>query len=269
MFIIVALIWFGPYYLPHNPPPMTRPTLKVVTFNVWIYNEQLSNVEAWMEMVEPDIVLLQEITSGLASGDSSINSRFPYHASQVGSIDNFGSLLLTKYPILSEESLTILENHSLTRYTIDVNGRIIALYNIHMPQPLGKNHVPLSSDDTIVQNIISYDSGGRNEQIRRLIRRVETEKYPFIIGGDFNMSDQAVIYGELSAVMADSFRQGGTGSGRTWPILVLDHISPLIPPLLRVDYIWHSEALRTVEAFLGPELGSDHLPLVAELELPN
>jgi endonuclease/exonuclease/phosphatase family metal-dependent hydrolase len=119
----------------------------------------------------------------------------------------------------------------------------------------------------IVQNILSYDNTRRNEEIRNLLRRIEKEEYPYIIAGDFNMSDQTVIYGEISAEMTDSFREAGTGSGNSWPVLVLDHITTLIPPLLRVDYIWHSQEFRTVEAFRGPELGSDHLPLVAELEL--
>lgn len=39
-------------------------------------------------------------------------------------------------------------------------------------------------------------------------------------------------------------------------------------PLLRVDYIWHSDGLRTVDVGTGPRgLGSDHLPVYAVLEL--
>jgi endonuclease/exonuclease/phosphatase (EEP) superfamily protein YafD len=267
LLIAVLLIWFGPGYLPNNPPPPTRTTVKIVTFNVWIYNEQLAAVNAWLEEMEPDFVLLQEITSGLADGEDSLNNRFPYQVSKTSTTENFGTLLLSRHPILSETPLSSLEDFSLHRYTLDVNGRIIALYNAHMPQPIGESHFSFSHDNLIVQNILSYDNTRRNEEIRNLLRRIEKEEYPYIIAGDFNMSDQTVIYGEISAEMTDSFREAGTGSGNSWPVLVLDHITPLIPPLLRVDYIWHSQEFRTVEAFRGPELGSDHLPLVAELEL--
>jgi endonuclease/exonuclease/phosphatase (EEP) superfamily protein YafD len=39
-----------------------------------------------------------------------------------------------------------------------------------------------------------------------------------------------------------------------------------IPPLVRIDYIWHSAGLRALQAWQGPAIGSDHLPLQALLE---
>jgi endonuclease/exonuclease/phosphatase (EEP) superfamily protein YafD len=39
-----------------------------------------------------------------------------------------------------------------------------------------------------------------------------------------------------------------------------------IPPLVRIDYIWHSAGLRALQAWQGPAIGSDHLPLQAILE---
>ena len=40
----------------------------------------------------------------------------------------------------------------------------------------------------------------------------------------------------------------------------------VIQPLLRIDYIWHSDELRAASARVGEDIGSDHLPLTAEFE---
>ncbi|MBZ0300947.1 MAG: endonuclease/exonuclease/phosphatase, partial [Anaerolineae bacterium] len=78
------------------------------------------------------------------------------------------------------------------------------------------------------------------------------------------------IYGELAAAMGDSFRETSAGLGTTWPAARGDDDIPaLIPPVLRLDYIWHSRQLRTLSTEIGPDLGSDHLPVVAVLALPT
>ncbi|MCZ2094787.1 MAG: hypothetical protein LC121_00665 [Anaerolineae bacterium] len=80
------------------------------------------------------------------------------------------------------------------------------------------------------------------------------------------MSDQRPL-GDLAAVMRDSFREAGYGLGTSWPAAQAFGIPPLIPPLVRIDYIWHSDEFRTLAAAQGPYLGSDHLPLYATLAL--
>ena len=84
------------------------------------------------------------------------------------------------------------------------------------------------------------------------------------------MSDQTSIYGELASRMGDSFRQAGTGLGGSWPVSAMEEFTSLpdfVPPLFRIDYIWHSEQFRAISAQQGPELGSDHLPLLATLSI--
>jgi vancomycin resistance protein VanJ len=43
---------------------------------------------------------------------------------------------------------------------------------------------------------------------------------------------------------------------------------PQLPiPVQRIDYVWHSAEFIALEAFVGQEGGSDHLPMVAKLIL--
>jgi endonuclease/exonuclease/phosphatase (EEP) superfamily protein YafD len=40
-----------------------------------------------------------------------------------------------------------------------------------------------------------------------------------------------------------------------------------VPPLVRIDYIWHSDGLEAVNAWRGEFIGSDHMPMHAVLAL--
>lgn len=67
--------------------------------------------------------------------------------------------------------------------------------------------------------------------------------------------------------MNDSFREAGVGLGTSWPVSRMRGLPWFIPPLIRIDYIWHSDHFRAVMAQQGPERGSDHLPVLATLAM--
>ena len=82
------------------------------------------------------------------------------------------------------------------------------------------------------------------------------------------MSDASLIYDEVAALMGDAWRAAGNGAGRTWPVAEAIGLPRVIQPLLRIDYIWHSPALRPTSAAVGEAwIGSDHLPLTVEVRM--
>ena len=98
------------------------------------------------------------------------------------------------------------------------------------------------------------------------MRILDDESAPYIAAGDFNMSDASLIYDELAGHMCDSWREAGNGAGRTWPVAEAIGLPRVVQPFLRIDYIWHSAALRATAAEVGEAIGSDHLPLSVTLE---
>lgn len=40
-----------------------------------------------------------------------------------------------------------------------------------------------------------------------------------------------------------------------------------LPPIVRYDYVWHTPEFESVGAWIGPDTGSDHLPVLARLRL--
>jgi endonuclease/exonuclease/phosphatase family metal-dependent hydrolase len=151
---------------------------------------------------------------------------------------------------------------------LDLDGLPMAFYNISLATPLEGNwQNRLSFQTPFLSLIARYDDSERNGQIRKLAAQIEAETPPYIVAGDFNLSDQSSFYGILAARMGDSFREAGTDLGLTWPAFPALGVSSLFPPLIRMDYVWHSTGIRARSAFVGPYLGSDHLPVDVMLDV--
>jgi vancomycin resistance protein VanJ len=257
---LLGIVWFGPFFQPKNVTPAGMQTIRVVTFNVWGDNHQLDEVESWLRETDADVIALQEIPDAYVLGIPALADIYP---EQPGDRLRrpWGRMILSRHPVLE---LTITGANQ-QRAVLDVDGQQVAVYNIHFPIPVRSNAPPDLTSYTGWLNVaLNYDERARNEQIEQFLDELAGEALPYIVAGDFNLSQHSIIYGTLAVRMTDSFRATNSGLGATWPV---GYLPPFMSPLLRVDYIWHSRSLRAVATQIGPQLGSDHLPLVATLEL--
>jgi len=105
----------------------------------------------------------------------------------------------------------------------------------------------------------------RNRHVRELVRLVAAREGPVIVGGDLNERPDGRSVGILAERLGDAWLLGGDVSGETFPAA---------NPTARIDYLFVSEGI-TVERVLVPSVvpqaraASDHLPVVAELTLPD
>jgi endonuclease/exonuclease/phosphatase family metal-dependent hydrolase len=268
---IIAALWIGPYYLPKATAASSGSTLHVVTFNMYKYNPRIGDLEKWLRQQQADVVFLQEISRSYSrNGIASLRDIYPYQVSQPSAVRAWGNMVLSRYPIVSSENIDLASEGlgPQQRVYISVRGQTIALYNVHLAQPVGDvNRIKIPFARRIDDPFLRYNDTDRNGEINALLTSLEAEKFPYIVAGDFNTSDQGVTYGTLAAQIADTYREVGSGLGGSWPAGGEAGWPRFVPPLIRIDYIWHSPAFRALEAHQGPKLGSDHLPLVAALEL--
>ncbi|MEO8611759.1 MAG: endonuclease/exonuclease/phosphatase family protein [Chloroflexota bacterium] len=269
--MLIAGLWFGPYFLPKLIPETTNSTLRMLTFNVWGDNPRMGDVEAWIRDSNADLVLLQEIPETYSeNGFSNLLDVYPYQFVQSLEMRTWGNAILSRIPFAETENFDLEGDGtpSHQRVTFDWQRTTIALYNIHLLIPIGDQaHFSTPIDNPFLHLALKYDDAPRDAEIGRLSERIDAEPLPFLMGGDFNTSDQSVIYQQLAAHRRDSFREVGRGFGASWPLAVNGEFPAFIPPLLRMDYIWHSDSFQTVSAQQGPPLGSDHLALLATLAL--
>jgi endonuclease/exonuclease/phosphatase (EEP) superfamily protein YafD len=103
----------------------------------------------------------------------------------------------------------------------------------------------------------------KNIEVRRLqselaSRWAESFPGPKLLVGDFNLPVESAIYRDHWSQYTNAFSVAGWGLGHTrycrWHGVRIDHI--LTGPESQVDRCW-----------VGPDVGSDHRPLIADLVL--
>ncbi len=261
--IAVGLCAFA---LPNMYRPVAPPdgeTFSVVTFNVQGSNRELRQATQWLIDTAPDLIVLQETAEGYDHRLAPLYAAYAHEDHIEGSVRIFSRYAITKREIITIEDEP---GRLALRVVVDQDGRDLAVYAVHLTLPLKPRPQPDPDADIGPEALLRYDESRRNAQIRRLLAIVESEALPHIVAGDFNMSDASLIYDEVATQVTDAWRAAGVGAGRSWPVAEAIGLPRVIHPLLRIDYIWHSDHLRATAAALGEPIGSDHLPLSIELE---
>lgn len=268
--VTVGMAWFVPYFIPKVQAAANGPTLRVLSFNVWGNNHRLEGVEAWIREQNADLVFLQEVSPAYARDSMpGLAEVYPYQLGQRDGIRWGGNVVLSRYPLVDVPVVNWREGNEngFQRVTVEVNGQQVALYNTHLAFPVGGSRIGRLENTFYLRVLLGYQDDARNAQRDMLVDMLETEPLPFIVAGDFNTSDLSPSYSALASVMNDAFKERGYGFGGSWPVASARGLPSFIPPIIRIDYIWHNDGLRALEASQGPRLGSDHLPVLAVLEL--
>lgn len=266
---LIAVVWFGRYYLPHGPVTSSPgSTLSVLTFNIWGDNPRKPELEAWIRQVNADLVFLQEIPESYSRNElPTLRDLYPYQFAPTTEKEWWNSVTLSRYPIVEAQDLLFWDMGmpALHKVVIDMNGQLISAYNVHMVVPF--SGLKSYGFNAIWTKALYYDNSEQKQKIGQLLDDVRADPNPPIIAGDFNMSCYTGPYRDLAKQLVDSFREAGKGFGLTWPVDQADSFFPVSIPALRIDYIWHGSGIRALEAHRKPPFGSDHLPLYAVLRI--
>jgi endonuclease/exonuclease/phosphatase (EEP) superfamily protein YafD len=99
-----------------------------------------------------------------------------------------------------------------------------------------------------------------DRQAARLLDALsEMDDLPLLVAGDFNVPPDHASMAALRSRFRFAFEDAGWGYGYTRPTKY---------PWFRIDHILASPEWRFTRCWVGPDVGSDHLPLIAEAVLP-
>ncbi len=275
--IILALVWYAPYFAPRARAalPVTAPQLRIATFNTWGRNRahaESAGYEAigdWLRTLDADLILLQEVPISQRTREDGVLGLGDLYPDQFSALtERWVNVTLTRLPVIDHVThLPKLRTPSYQRTVVEFEGQQIAIYTVHNNIPFREEpRFLLPIDNFVTQFAARYDPTLRDTRLRSFLELLRAETLPFVVGGDFNMSDQSLIYGEVAVVMNDSFRSAGWGFGTSWRVDV-ERQGRGLPPLIRIDYLWHSDEFVALTSEQGPFLGSDHLPLMSTLAL--
>ena len=271
-------------------------TIKVMTYNVRLFDlynwrndsSKLTRnaIFGLIDTESADILCLQEYYSGAGKGADfadtiSLKSGYKYRSVELFNKNKaglpYGLAIFSKYPIVKTEKISFANSKVNFCQSCDVRiGKdTIRVLNMHLESiKFGKedyNFVNEITNSTTANEGIKKGSTAiigkmrdayikRVSQIETVAEFVKKSPYPVILIGDFNDTPVSYCYKQIENELIDTFVEAGKGFGQT-------HTQTL--PMLRLDYIFHSNELKTVEHKIIDKDYSDHFPVVVSLSLPE
>ena len=228
-------------------PEVTDNVFTVMSYNIGNGMVKPDNLLYLLQQTPADIVGLQEVSGVQAEVFPELTDQYPYQAIYGEGIP--GKAILSIYPICETEPLFLYPERPDLRAALSVRDRPLMVFVAHpLPPRLHRDGVHFKT--------------GTFAQITQL-GDLASNSGAAIMVGDFNMTDRHAQYVALTERgLTDAFHAVGRGSGYTLPAR---WAGVPLRPFARVDYIWHSAQLDTLEAWLGSNAGSDHIPVLARL----
>lgn len=248
------------------PSPISSPrSFTALTYNLHVESVHLAPLLATIRAANTDVIALQELSAAAADFfERELANHYPYRSlCPYPSFPSAGQGILSRFPLDEVEYWQHEGIHNALghqRAVVSLHGAKIALYNLHPVHP------------GMVGRL--FDARPRQNEIDQIMARLAAEKQSVLLLGDFNMTDQADTYRQITARYYDVYRKVGVGMGYTFPAWQYPQAREIInglpigwlPPLFRIDFAFASEGIQALGAQVwGDSGGSDHLPLWVQL----
>lgn len=232
---------------PESPEDAGR-DLRLMVLNVRESNEGFEPVLDLLRRDEPDVVALNEVDPEWLSEIRGLDAGYEIYDTPTQG--KFGVLLLSRLPVESTEIETFTGRWSPSIVArLEVDGRPVTLIVTHPPAPLGPK---------------TWEN--RNEHLRDLDQYVSELDGPVLVAGDLNTTMWPPhMHNLLDGIRLNNTRDG-YGVLPTYPASRwgLDFPWALRVPL---DHVLATEEWAVLGCKTGPNVGSDHLPLIVDLSL--
>jgi endonuclease/exonuclease/phosphatase (EEP) superfamily protein YafD len=226
--------------------------LRLTTFNLFYRNEQGDRFFAFVRDERPDILILQEVNRFWRGALEELRSEYPYRSDESGTRRQ-SVVILSRRPLrdvgvirASERHSDMLLNVNAIRAVLDLDGTSVEILAAHPPTPRSNRLWEARND---------YLGNLSTEALRPSGR-------PLILAGDLNVSPWSPFNRRLlsEAGLSDAARSN-------WPSATRTPYEFGLPTWLGtpIDRILVSPRIAVTSFRVGPDIGSDHLPVTADL----
>lgn len=216
----------------------------LVSANLYRANPDKSRAVAWLRDRRPDVVVLLEIDAAWAANLSSLDDVYPHRIVEPRE-DNFGIAVLSRWP-LADGTVTTFGGTPYPNIvaTVRFHGRDVRVFATHPHPPFDA-----ASDAAI------------RAQLGAIAAAAADAPRPCIVAGDFNATPWSTPYRRFAAGSGLRDTALGRGVQPTWNAR---RPAPRIP----IDHVFVSPDVAVLRRAVGPDIGSDHLPVETTLILP-
>jgi len=239
-------------------PPLSK-TLRVMTYNIHVgvgmdKKLDLPRVAGVINEQHPDLVGLQEVDRGVTRTQrideivelaklTRMDYAFAFNLHYQGG--QYGVAILSRFPIRATDHRLFqntreVERRGFIRAEVLVDGRVLNFVTTHLDY--------------------QYDDG-RLFETQQLLSALKDVRGPLLVVGDFNDIPAGRAYQLMRYQFDDAWIESrGTEAGFSYPT---------DKPSKRIDYIFFrsTDRVRTKRAWIVDTQASDHVPVVADLEI--
>lgn len=254
---LVTACWMGLFVPLHTGRPAVG-DLRIATYNVDAPFEggDVDRVLRLIDEHDPDVVVLQQMQPWAWRRLTAQAPAHPHrwYGRPAPAEPGIGSIaVLSRHPIVGERPLPSSVSRPTAVLTLDVAGQTVQVAGVHLRSP-------------IWQQVVRAPAAELTAQSER--RRAETiaivaalHQGPVAVAGDLNsgaLSDPWTVLHD--AGLRDAHDAAGSGPGFT---------RFLGPFGTRIDAVFSGGGLVPQAAWTGSAAGSDHRPVLVDLELPD
>jgi endonuclease/exonuclease/phosphatase (EEP) superfamily protein YafD len=215
---------------------------RVMSLNLLAYNRHYERVQAHIDRVSPDILLLIEVQPHHIEGLNALSERYPFHE-VIPAENSFGIALYSRYPLthLATQYWGARRIPYITATIAPPNAPSFDLYGVHLRPPIGAHAAEVNM-----------------QQAKEVVAQMDGQR-PALLLGDFNTTPWSARYRTMMAGTRLMHPYKGWGLGTWMPHLlgglIIDHI-----------FVQHMQVL---DWQMGPNIGSDHRSVSADIVIPR
>jgi len=242
-FGLANLALIQPFYgwKPSDPP---RKTYRLLLANVLQENQKYPRVLELAQATQPDFIALLEVGEAWMAALEPLRAEYPYVCNEFWGEENYDIALFSRLPA---ERLQV--EHFPPNHVPTIVGRFclpegpLTVIATHPAPPKTK-----------------AETEARNRQMAEIAGYVLDLDSRVILAGDLNMSSWSPAFTDFvrASGLRDSRRQRGVQA--SWPVNI---------PWLRIplDHVLYSCGVQIERRTLGPDVGSDHRPVIVDFSL--
>ncbi len=245
-------------------PAPTGASVRVVTFNADDGDRLAPQLPTILSEWDADLVAIEECGEQLTAATTRLTGWYHH--------EHNGICTMSRYPILSANIMDRSAFEAVKENDAAGIGGSADVIRYELQTPQGPMTLAVLHLETPRKGLEGLAEGVRTFNLKRLqlnteLREIESTaarawvnqgRVPTLVMGDFNTPVESRIFQSHWGDLTDAFSYAGTGLGMSkyngWIRVRIDHI-------LMSDN-WHTDRVR-----IGRDLGSDHMPVIADLTL--
>ncbi|QYY36599.1 endonuclease/exonuclease/phosphatase family protein [Ruficoccus sp. ZRK36] len=241
---LVFLFWNGAeiFSVPDSPEPAPEARVyKAASFNIHTANREFDKILAWVREEDPDFFVIVEATNAMEPLYKELEKIYPQIKRRSMGRGGFGAMIYSHYPIIEERFGWAGVGTVPVR--IELPEGPIMLVAMHPQAPVSK-----------------MAWGWRNGTLRDIATFCARQSDPVLLMGDMNCSPWSPFYKKFEHESGLSAPDVRWLPRRTWP-------AGLPFMWVPIDQFFVSKQIQPLAEWVGPEIGSDHYPIVMTFQV--